>query len=225
MTARRLVIVGDGETADIAYEYFTYDSDYEVVAFAVEEAYRKRDEHSGLPVVSFEEMERHYDPGHYDCYVAISFTRLNRVRRRLFLAAKAKGYRCATYVSSKAFKWRNVTVGENCFIFEGVILQHHARIGDGVTIWSGSVIDHRSVVGDHCFIATNVAVSGFCEIGPQSFLGAGCCLSDNVKIGQDCVIGAGAVVIKNTDDRKVYVGNPARAIRDSFEAFQVSEDE
>ena len=34
----KLVIVGDGEFGDIAYQYFTYDSPYEVVAFAVERA-------------------------------------------------------------------------------------------------------------------------------------------------------------------------------------------
>ena len=33
---KNLVIVGDGEFAEIAYEYFTYDSDYKVEAFAVE---------------------------------------------------------------------------------------------------------------------------------------------------------------------------------------------
>ena len=34
--------------------------------------------------------------------------------------------------------------------------------------------------------------------------------------------GAGAVVVKDTDSRQVYVGNPARATgRDSFSAFNV----
>lgn len=34
--AKNLLIVGAGEFADIAYEYFTVDSDYTVVGFAVE---------------------------------------------------------------------------------------------------------------------------------------------------------------------------------------------
>ena len=41
---KKLVIVGAGEFAEIAYEYFTYDSDYEVVGFAVEKAYIKEKE-------------------------------------------------------------------------------------------------------------------------------------------------------------------------------------
>ena len=37
----KLLIIGDSAFAEIAYEYFTYDSEYQVVAFSVEEAYLK----------------------------------------------------------------------------------------------------------------------------------------------------------------------------------------
>ena len=39
---RKLVILGDSLFGEIAYEYFTYDSEYEVVAFCVEQAYLKQ---------------------------------------------------------------------------------------------------------------------------------------------------------------------------------------
>ena len=32
---KKLILVGAGELAEIAYEYFTHDSEYEVVAFSV----------------------------------------------------------------------------------------------------------------------------------------------------------------------------------------------
>lgn len=35
----KLIIIGEGETANIAYEYFTFDSEYEVIAFSVERNY------------------------------------------------------------------------------------------------------------------------------------------------------------------------------------------
>ena len=38
---KKLVIIGAGETANLAYEYFTYDSEYEVVAFSVNKEYLK----------------------------------------------------------------------------------------------------------------------------------------------------------------------------------------
>ena len=53
---QKLVIVGDSAFAEIAYEYFTHDSEYEVVAFAVEREFIKRESLFGLPVVPFETM-------------------------------------------------------------------------------------------------------------------------------------------------------------------------
>ena len=57
MNKEKLIIVGDSAFAEIAYEYFTYDSDYEVVAFSVEKAYLKRNRLFGLPAVPFEDLE------------------------------------------------------------------------------------------------------------------------------------------------------------------------
>ena len=54
---RKLVLIGDSAFAEIAFEYFQHDSDYEVVAFCVERQYMKRDSLFGLPVVAFEEVE------------------------------------------------------------------------------------------------------------------------------------------------------------------------
>lgn len=47
----KLVLVGAGEFALIALEYFTWDSPYEVVAFAVDRGYITEPTIEGLPVV------------------------------------------------------------------------------------------------------------------------------------------------------------------------------
>jgi sugar O-acyltransferase (sialic acid O-acetyltransferase NeuD family) len=219
---QKIVIVGDGESAEIAYEYFTHDSDHQVIAFAVEQAHLKRSSLFGLPIVPFEEMERRYEPQSHRAHVAISSTFLNRLRARLFRQTKEKGYSCVSYVSSRAFVWRNVEIGENCFIFENNVLQYHVRLGDDVVLWSGNHLGHRTHIGNHAFVSSHVVISGFCEVGDHSFMGVNSCVGDNVKIAADNVIGAGAVVVKNTEPRKVYVGNPAKPLdKDSFDSFNV----
>lgn len=222
-----IVIVGAGENADIAFEYFTHDSDREVAAFAVETAYLPAEGdrvHEGLPVVALEALHETHPPTAHDTFVAISSTQLNRVRERLFLDVKQRGYTCASYVSSKAFVWHNVVIGENVFVFEHNVLQHHVQIGNNVVLWSGNHVGHRTVIEDHVFLASHVVVSGYCTIGAYSFLGVNSCVGDGVKIANDCVVGAGAVVVKDLDPRGVYVGNPAKPTgRDSFVSFGVVE--
>jgi sugar O-acyltransferase (sialic acid O-acetyltransferase NeuD family) len=226
MVKPKLVIVGDGETAEIAYEYFTYDSKYQVVAFSVERAYLKKNKMFKLPVVPFEDLENLYSPKKYELYIAVSFTELNRVRTRLYKQAKAKGYKLASYVSSKAFVWRNVKVGENCFIFENNTLQYNVKIGNNVTLWSGNHIGHRTVIKDNTFVSSHVTISGYCEIGENCFLGVNSTLVATVKVADDCVVGAGAVVLHDTIRGLVYVGNPAHPLKNktSFESFHVKEE-
>src|SRR4051812_2601767 len=103
MRRKDLVIVGDSSFAEIAREYFDHDSDHRVVAFAVEKAYLKRDNLGGLPVVALETVEEQFSPQQHQLHVAIVYTQLNRLRARLCTKAKERGYRLASYVSSRAF--------------------------------------------------------------------------------------------------------------------------
>ena len=223
--SKRLVIVGAGEFAEIACEYFTHDSPWDVAAFAVESQFLKSKELLGLPVVPFETLNETHPPSDFAVFVAITYTQLNRPRARLYGAAKARGYEAASYVSSHAFVWRNATIGENCFIFENNVIQYHARIGNDVVLWSGNHVGHRAVVRDHCFVSSHVVISGYCDIGESCFLGVNSTIGDNVAVARDNFIGAGAVVVKNTAEGRIYRGNPAVAAEvGSLRAFRVPEE-
>lgn len=220
---KKLVIVGVGEFGGIAYDYFTMDSEYEVAAFAVERDYRTADEAFGLSVVDFENMEEKYSPSEYEVFVAVTYVKLNRARRKLYESCKKKGYRCASYVSSHAFVWHNASIGENTFIFEDNTIQYHVSIGNNVVLWSGNHIGHRTVIEDDCWLTSHDVISGFCKIGRGSFIGVNATLGDNVVLGQDTVFGAAAVTVKSLPDQGcVYVGCPAKKLnKTSYEQFGV----
>ncbi len=199
-----LIIIGAGETAILAYEYFTHDSDYNVVAFAVEQDFIEQDSQYDLPVVPLHTLQENYEIGRFKLFVAISSGKLNRNRTNVYLKLKALGYSFASYISSKAFVWHNVKVGDNCFILENNTLQAFVKVGNNVTLWSGNHIGHRTVIDDHCFISSHCVISGFCEIGKSCFLGVNCTLEDHVKVADDNFIGASALIQKPTDERSFY---------------------
>ncbi|MFL6520967.1 MAG: acetyltransferase [Chthoniobacterales bacterium] len=202
----KLLIIGDSAFAEIAFEYFQYDSDYDVVAFCVERQYMKKDTLFGLPVIPMEEMEQRYTPAEHSFYAANVYTQGNQLRTRLYQAAKAKGYKPASYVSPHAFVWRNVKLGEHCFIFENNVVQPFVALGDNVVLWSGNHIGHHSKIGSNCFISSHVVVSGFCEIGEACFMGVNSTVSNNTKIGNNCVVGAAALVLSDVEDNQTVVG-------------------
>ncbi|HEX3102197.1 MAG TPA: acetyltransferase [Pyrinomonadaceae bacterium] len=201
---RPLVIVGDSAFAEVALEYFDADSNYDVVAFSVEQSYLRRNELLGRPVVSFETLSDRYPPESHDVYVAIVYTQLNRLRSRLASAARSAGYRLASYVSSRASVWRNVQLGEHCFIFENNVVQPFVKIGNNVVLWSGNHIGHHSTIGNNVFVSSHVVISGFCQVGDNCFLGVNSSCANNVTVAKDCWIGPGVALVKDTKEGEIH---------------------
>jgi sugar O-acyltransferase (sialic acid O-acetyltransferase NeuD family) len=222
---RKLVIVGDSAIAEIAYEYFTHDSPYDVVAFTVDDAYLTRDTLFDLPVVPFGNVSELYPPTEHSIFVAIGYNQLNRLRTRFVRDAKALGYALASYVSSRAFVWRNVTLGEHCFIFENNVVQPFVTIGNNVVLWSGNHIGHHSTIRDNVFFASHVVLSGFCDVGENCFVGVNATIANNVTIAPDGLLGAGCMILRDTEPNRIYGAKMTTPVEKSARAyFKVPED-
>jgi len=205
-----LVIFGAGDLARMAHHYFTHDSPHDVVAFVVDRQFRRGDQFLGLPLLDWEDAPGAYPPSEFMMFVAIGYTRMNGARREKYAAAKAAGYRLASYVSSHCRYLSSTPPGDNCLIFEDNTIQPFVTIGNNVTLWSGSVIGHDSVVEDHCFIAPHVAVAGHVRIGERSFIGINATIKNSVSIAAQTLVGAGALIVKDTTAKGVYLSEPAR---------------
>ncbi|MGB3585554.1 MAG: acetyltransferase, partial [Tunicatimonas sp.] len=161
-SSHKIVIFGDSQLASLAHFYFMHDSPHEVVAFTVDRAYASEPEYEGLPLVPFEEVTQHYPPESYRMFLPISFKQMSYLRREKYEAAKEMGYTLVSYVSSKATTWPDLTIGDNCFIFEDNTIQPFVTIGNNCVLWSGNHIGHHSVIKDHVFITSHVVISGCC---------------------------------------------------------------
>lgn len=203
---KKLIIIGAGEFAEIANEYFSADSDYEVIAFSVENSFIKEKTLANKPIVPYEDIEKNYPPSDYYLFIAIPSSNLNRLRTRFYLDAKLKNYKFATYISSRAFIWKNVKIGENTFIFENNVIQPFVSIGNNCILWSGNHIGHRTVIHNNVFIASHAVISGYCIVHDNCFIGVNSTLVNNIKIARDCVIGAGALISKDTQEKEIYPG-------------------
>ncbi|MCW5661530.1 MAG: acetyltransferase [Burkholderiaceae bacterium] len=201
-----LVIFGAGDIAQLAHHCFTRQSSRQVVAFTVDRQYLDAPTFNELPVVAFEELAQRYPPAQHELFIALSYSKLNQLRKEKYLAAKAMGYRLASFISPRATVLNDGRIGDNCFIFEDNTIQPFVTIGNNVTLWSGNHIGHHSTIKDHCFIASHVVVSGGVEIGECTFVGVNATLRDHIKIGERCVIGAGALLLDDAAPEGVYIG-------------------
>ena len=203
MKPQQIIVFGTGEIAELADFYFTRDSEFEVVGFTVDGAYLKQPEFRGRPVLPFERIVERFPPQHYGLFVAVSYAKLNAVRTAKVAAARARGYRLVSYLSSRATVFPGFAPKENCFILEDNTIQPFASVGANVTLRSGNHIGHHSIIEDDVFLASQVVVSGGVRIGQGSFVGVNVTIRDHVTIGKQCVLGAGALVLEDQPDFSV----------------------
>jgi sugar O-acyltransferase (sialic acid O-acetyltransferase NeuD family) len=208
----KIVIFGNSQVACMNHFYLTHDASFTVTAFTVDGEYIEEDSLLGLPIIPFSEIESARPPDDHKMAVPLGFRKVNRFRAEKYSQAKAKGYQLISYVSAKAITWRDLVLGENCFVYEGAIIQPYAKIGNNVIIAPGSIVGHHSVVRDHCFLASHTVILGNVKVGQYSVLGANSTVRDQVTIASECIIGAGTLITKDTHEKGVYIGRPAELV-------------
>ena len=119
-------------------------------------------------------------------------------------------------------------IKNNVFVGPFVEIQKNVIIGNNTRIQSHSFICENVIIGDDCFISHGVMFinddfkNGKISREPEDWkhtnIGNNVLIGSNstilpVKICENVVIGAGSVVTKNITDSGVYVGNPAKKLR------------
>jgi len=136
------------------------------------------------------------------------------------------------YIDPSAVVIGRVTVGEDSSIWPTTVVRgdvHEIQIGARTNIQDGSVlhVTHdgpyapggRSLIVGSDVTIGHRAVLHACTIGNACLVGMGTVVLDNVVTEDLVMIGAGAVVTpgKRLESRGLYVGSPARRVRELTE--------
>jgi sugar O-acyltransferase (sialic acid O-acetyltransferase NeuD family) len=208
----RLIVYGNGPAAKTAYHYLTGDSPHRVEAFTVDREVIAEPRLFDLPVVPFDEVERHYPPSEYRMLVAVSYRQVNRLRMARYEQAKSRGYAFVNYVSSRATVCPDLLAGENCLIGANAVIQHSVRLGKNVVLRDNTFTGHDTVIEDHCYIGAGVVVLGRVRVGPRCLIGANATIREGVRIGTGCIIGAGVALLHDAADNEVYMNRAAQKL-------------
>jgi sugar O-acyltransferase (sialic acid O-acetyltransferase NeuD family) len=206
-----VVLFGNEKYASTIYHYLTNDSDFEVVAFTVDEQYIDSSSKHELPVVAFEMVEKLFPPDKFLMLIALSFKQQNQLRYQRYIQAKQKGFRLASYVASSASVW-NAEIDENCIILDQVVMQPFVTVGANTIISSNAFIGHHSTIGNNCFIAAHAAIAGGVTIGDFSLIGMNSSVREGIEIGKSSTVGSSSAVIRNIDEGQTVVGVPAKQL-------------
>lgn len=145
------------------------------------------------------------------------------------LSIKVYGNDNVVEIKNKAviFGLRIVVRGEDCRV---VIGEHFTENINCMITCMGR--DNYIIIGDDCMLSENIDIwntdshqitdidgktinnSKPIIIGNHVWIGKNCTVLKGVSIGDNSIIGMSSVVTKNIDANSIYVGNPARKVKD-----------
>lgn len=108
---------------------------------------------------------------------------------------------------------KTANLGFGTMVFQNATIATNAKIGNHVMIYPSAVISHEVVVGDYTHITGGVCISGRVTVGKSCYLGTNCSIIGDITIGDYSLIGMGSVVLNNVPANSVFVGNPAKFLR------------
>ena len=110
---------------------------------------------------------------------------------------------------------KTVLLGRGVQVMQHATICANAKIGDQVIINTKASVDHDCILEDGVEVAPGATLCGRVTIKKFSWVCAGATIGPRVTIGENSIIGAGATVLSNVPPNSVYVGTPARFLKEN----------
>ncbi len=88
----------------------------------------------------------------------------------------------------------------------GIVIGSKVKLGNNIKIWQNVTIGAKSF--------ENWENQGYPQIGDNCIIYAGAVIIGDIKVGENCIIGANSVVLDDCEPNSIYVGIPAKKIKD-----------
>ena len=110
---------------------------------------------------------------------------------------------------------KTAQLGTGVQVMRQAIVCSFVQMGNQVIINTKASIDHDCILEDGVEIAPGVILCGRVTVKKYSWICAGATVGPRVTIGENSIIGAGATVLSDVPPNSVYVGTPARFVKEN----------
>ena len=107
----------------------------------------------------------------------------------------------------------SLQIGQGNLLFFGTRVSCEVTIGDFNLLNSFVSLGHDVQIGSFNVLGPMVRLSGNVTIQDENFFGVQSIVLQGLKMGYKTKVGANSVIIRNTKDETLYMGNPATRIK------------
>lgn len=208
---KRIIIYGIGDFADIVYYYIKRYLPYEVVGFTLDRKYKISEEHQGLKVVPFDEIETVFKSDTHEIVIGVIGEHMFDERATLIEKCREKQYRLPNIICQKELIEAEA-LGEGNIFLPNVVVGPFSKIGDANIFWPGCVIPHHNLIGNFNHLAPSVTLSGNTKITNHCFIGNNVTLNNKVEVKEYTFVGAGSYVYQDTEPYSVIVPERSKVL-------------
>jgi acetyltransferase-like isoleucine patch superfamily enzyme len=198
----KILIIGGGTGADIAYDLLTIDQKAQIVGVA-DPSFNIL-ESRGIPTKSnfnITEIDNLINSGEVNSLL-ISINDIE-IRKKFLEFAKEKSIELVNVISSKSAISSTADYGMGLFIGDFSRLGSDSYLGDNLFLSSYVNIDHHCTVGDNTTFGPGVYLSGRVVIGQNCVFGSMVSIEPKIVIGNNCIIASGSVITQDIPPNSV----------------------
>ena len=139
----------------------------------------------------------------------------NKIREKIARIIEARSESILTLIHPTAAVSSTALIGKGVVAAPNVSINALVQVEAFAILNTGCIIEHECRVGTASHIAPGAVLTGNVCVGNQTFVGANSVIRQELTIGNNVIIGAGSVVLRDIPDNEIWVGNPARKIRNN----------
>ena len=209
----RLAIIGAGDLA-LQIEDHALQNEFKIIGFF--DDYKKKGDEFGTVIIlgGLQDVYKNFQNGLFShVIIAIGYKHLI-FKEKISEQLKQVGIPFISVISKNSIINPSANIKPGCFILPGCIIDKNVQIGVNSILNCGCILSHDSIIKKNSFLGPGVILAGFASIGEACFIGMGSKIIDSVLIDNNIRTGAGTLVIKNLVKKGLYLGTPAKWIKE-----------
>ena len=214
---KRIVLIGAGgfgrEVASIIEVLNSQKPTYELLGFLDDDSHYTEDSKiNGYPWLGGHDwILAHKDDVVCNCTIGNV-----RVKSKIQRELTDAGVTFETIIAYGGFGYihKTVEIGPGCVFYGGVTIGVNCKIGAGVILNQMVNIGHDASIGDYTAVMPFTGISGYCDIGSEVMIGGHAFIIPGKKVGNSATVAAGSIVFSNVKEGTTVLGNPAKRMRE-----------